>query len=265
MQQNRFVVSAHQPDLAPYTGFWWKLAHSDIMDLRITAQYVERGYQRRIKMRGDWANLVLDGKQKYEPINKVKIKNPESRAQLIKTIEHRYRKAPFFKERAPGLLDAINEQTSVMLWEFNLGLLVYIRDEALGIKTPFSIGFGTEQKRAEGIVDYLSAYPKPLTYLSGQGARKYMSDTAPFTRAGISVEWTRHAPVTGDSIVSVLMDYEDPMEIVMREREVEPEPEQDMRSLAVAEYNGPPGAEWSVEATKIRQELEDAAQGGDLR
>ena len=45
-----------------------------------------------------------------------------------------------------------------------------------------------------------------------------MADTTPFDEVGIKVEWSRHAPVTGDSVVTLLMDYEEPMEIIMREK-----------------------------------------------
>ena len=46
-----------------------------------------------------------------------------------------------------------------------------------------------------------------------------MGDTTIFDEAGIKVQWANHNPVTDDSIVTVLMDYNDPLEIVMREKD----------------------------------------------
>ena len=54
------LYSAHQPDLLPYSGFWFKMAHADVFDLKVWDQYVNRGYQRRVNMRGRWANIPLE-------------------------------------------------------------------------------------------------------------------------------------------------------------------------------------------------------------
>ena len=56
-------------------------------------------------------------------------------------------------------------------------------------------------------------------YLTGAGAMAYFGDDAAerFASAGISLTWSRHRPVTGDSIVSVLMDLDDPMAAVLAE------------------------------------------------
>jgi hypothetical protein len=46
-----------------------------------------------------------------------------------------------------------------------------------------------------------------------------MGDTTIFDEAGIKVQWANHDPVTDDSIVSVLVDYDNPLDIVMREKD----------------------------------------------
>ena len=107
-----------------------------------------------------------------------------------------------------------------MLWEFNVELLHYLRDE-LAILTPFNISGPVKGNKDDGVLEILARYLECDTYLSGTGAKKYMSDTSKFDAAGIQVEWSNHAPVTGDSVVSVMMDYADPMEIIMREKEAE--------------------------------------------
>ena len=84
------IVAAHQPNFLPNSGFWWKLAHSDIMDLRYRAQYTERGYQRRVKMRDAWFSMPLDGKFKTEPINQVQIKTDEAKVAFRKMMHGRY-------------------------------------------------------------------------------------------------------------------------------------------------------------------------------
>ena len=53
------IYAAHQPDLLPYSGFWYKVAKADVFDLKIWDQYVHKGYQRRVTMRGTWVTLPL--------------------------------------------------------------------------------------------------------------------------------------------------------------------------------------------------------------
>ena len=213
-----FVVSAHQPNLQPGSAFFYKLAQSDIMDLRMHAQLTERGYQRRVKMRDKWVNLVLaEGTSKTAMLDTIRIKNKESRTQIINTMKGRYNNAPFRRGRLDEVCDMVNEQTSDWLWQFNLGLILDLRDW-LGITTPISISGPVSAPKAEGIIAYVKRYPGATAYLSGTGAMNYMDDVSPFTEAGLDVIWSRHDAVTGDSVVSLMMDYEDPMEMIMREK-----------------------------------------------
>ena len=49
-------VTIHQPDLLPYSGFWFKMATSDTFVLSVHDQFQKHGYQRRVKMRGAWCS-----------------------------------------------------------------------------------------------------------------------------------------------------------------------------------------------------------------
>lgn len=208
------IISAHQTNFLPYSGFWFKLATSDVMDLRYRAQFTERGYQRRVKMRDKWCSLPLVDNPRLEPINKVRIDLPRAKTEVRNVINGRYSGAKHFKTRGIELLDAIDAIETGYLWEFNLELLLHVRD-VLGIDTPFALGVDTIGDKAEGVVSLLRAWPQADTYLSGTGARAYMGDTALFDEAGIKVQWSEHRAITHDSIVTLLMDYDDPMEIVM--------------------------------------------------
>ena len=68
------------------------------------------------------------------------------------------------------------------------------------------------------MLSLLRAYPGVDTYLSGRGAEAYMGDTTIFEDAGIKVRWSNHDPISDDSIVTLLMDYDNPIELVMREK-----------------------------------------------
>ena len=85
------LYTAHQPDLLPYSGFWHKMAHADVFDLKCWDQYVNRGYQRRVMMREQWANLPLEPGSSHDPIFVKRIK-PEAPQVLADQVLTRYGK-----------------------------------------------------------------------------------------------------------------------------------------------------------------------------
>jgi hypothetical protein len=214
------IIAMHQTNFLPNSRFWYKAAVADIMDLRYRAQYTERGYQRRVKMRDAWYSLPLDGKFKTERISEVKIKTDEAKAGFRKMMHGRYAGSAHYKTRGLELVEFAQTLETGYLWEWNLELLLYVRD-LLGIETPFALGVDTIGEKAEGVLSAMRAYPQADTYLSGTGARAYMGDTTIFDEAGIKVQWSNHDPITDDSIVTLLMDYDNPIELVMREKESE--------------------------------------------
>jgi hypothetical protein len=220
------LYAAHQPDLLAYSGFWFKMARADVFDVKIWDQYVNRGYQRRVMMRGRWANLPLEPGSSTESIFDKRIK-PEAAATLAEIVRSRYGSksgdgvARFWKheDRGERVLDEILSLKTDRLWEFNFRLILFVRD-MLGIQTPLTLGraIPDTMRGSEGLIYAMEAFPHPLTYLSGTGARAYMGDCAEFTDHNIPVVWSNHEHVTGDSILTVLFDYEDPMSVVLNEK-----------------------------------------------
>jgi hypothetical protein len=218
----RLVYTCHQPDLLPYSGFWYKMAKADVFDLKVWDQYVERGYQRRVRMRERWVNLPMVKGSSHDSIF-VKRLQPNAAADLVDQIVKRYRsggpKPLFWDKRSPQILDGIRSVNTDSLWAFNLQLILLVRD-LLGLTTAITLSKprSEELRGGEGIVSIMKTLGDvPMTYLSGTGARAYMGDCAPFNEAGIPVVWSAHKAVTGDSILSVLLDHEDPLSTVLKE------------------------------------------------
>lgn len=208
----------HQPDLLPYSGFFYKMAMADVMELNINYQYSHRGYQRRVKMRGKWATVPVITDSVHDPIARIRIDPDAAINALVNDIVGRYGGARYFKQRGSDVIDLIRSQRTELLWQFNVGLVLGIRD-MLGITTPISLAAPLVGIRSPAIVNSLLHYGKGAvtTHLSGPGARAYMGEGQEFKDAGIELVFSQHLPVTGDSIVSVLMDYRDPLEVVMRD------------------------------------------------
>jgi hypothetical protein len=209
------IVTCHQPDLLPYTGFWYKMARADIFDLKIFDQFQDRGYQRRVKMRGAWASVPIVDRHWRSSILDVRIDPDTARHTLTDIIVGRYAGARYWDRHGPRILEMVAAVHTDRLWQFNLALIIGVR-ELLGITTPLSVSSPLTERGSAGLVSMLSNY-QTTTYLSGTGGRAYMGDCRDFSDAGIDVVFSRHRPVTGDSILSVLMDYEDPMQVVLAE------------------------------------------------
>ncbi|HEU4546230.1 MAG TPA: WbqC family protein [Microlunatus sp.] len=209
------IVTTHQADLLPYSGFWFKMAKADLFDLKIYDQFQARGYQRRVAMRGSWASVPVIGSPSRARICDVRIRPDEAATVLKDQIAGRYRGSRNWDTVGKVLTDMIDDIRTEHLWQFNLSLILGVRD-LLGITTPISIALPPEGRGSVGLVSVLRRYNADA-YLAGQGGRAYMGDCAEFTEAGIEVQWSAHRPVTGDSIVTVLMDYDDPMSVVLAE------------------------------------------------
>ena len=208
------MVTTHQADLLPYSGFWFKMHHADIFDLKIYDQFQARGYQRRVMMRGKWASIPVLGNPTRERICDVRLQVDEGKRTLIDLIVGRYRGSRHWADRGESLLAMVDEIHSDHLWQFNLSLILGVRT-MLGITTPIAIGVPPRGRGVEGLVNVLREYGAD-SYLAGQGGRAYMGDCNQFRSAGIDVVWSAHRPATSDSIVSVLMDFDDPLSVVLQ-------------------------------------------------
>lgn len=215
------IYSAHQPDLLPYSGFWYKMAKADVFDMKIWDQFVDKGFQRRVKMRDQWVTLPMVKSSSTDPIKAKRI-TEAAPGHLVDEIVTRYTRArktpPMWPKYGPMICDEILTIKTDALWEFNFRLILLVR-ELLGIETPLTFSRPTAAglRGSAGIISVIQAFSGPMEYLSGTGGKSYMGDCAEFHAAGIPVIWSRHRPMTGDSILTVLFDHEDPLSVVLAE------------------------------------------------
>ncbi|WP_432558158.1 WbqC family protein [Granulicoccus sp. GXG6511] len=208
-------VAVHQPDLLPYSGFWFKMAQSDKFVLAVHDQFQKHGYQRRVKMRDSWVSHQLVGKPSLVPISAVEVQ-PGWQDRLISAIRGRYVGAKHWKSRGEQLLEAIASCAGESLVDVNVSLIEVVRP-LLDITTPLVITEPPKEKGRERVIEQC-VMVGATSYLSGTGAVAYMGDDAEdrFAAAGLALEWSDHKMSTGDSIVSVLLDSDDPAADVRR-------------------------------------------------
>lgn len=207
------IVAIHQPDLLPYSGFWFKMASSDVFVLAIHDQFQKHGYQRRVKMRDTWVSHQLEGKPSLVPIDSVNVR-PGWQDRLGDSIRGRYVGAKHWRRRGPDLLDRIHAVEGTSLVDVNVGLIEVVRD-LLDIRTPLVTTVPPTQVHVPRLVEEVQLVGGDV-YLSGSGGRAYMGPEGEqlFADAGIELRWSAHQHLTGDSIVTVLLDFDDPMAVV---------------------------------------------------
>lgn len=208
-------VTIHQPDLLPYSGFWFKMATCDAFVLSVHDQFQKHGYQRRVRMRDAWCSHQLVGKPSLVPINEVEVAEGWQQ-RLADVVRGRYTGSRHYATRGKELVDGILSCEGRMLDEVNISMIELVRG-MLGIETRLVVTDPPEQAATERLIEQVRMVGG-TAYLAGQGGKAYMGDDpeARFAEEGLELLWSDHQHTTGDSIVSVLMDEDDPMEVVLR-------------------------------------------------
>lgn len=215
------IIASRPADLLPSSSFWYKMAHADLFDLRIFDPIHARSSQCRVMMRGRWASIPIVGGPAGTLISEARILPVETPRVLTDLVTERYRDARHWERHGPRVLDLINEVHTDHLWQFNLHLILGIR-ELLDIRTPVSIGRAPMRSGGDGLASVMAEYSATV-YLSETAGRAYVSGDESYERDGLDIAWSAHRPVTGDSILSVLMDYDDPMSVVLAEERRTPD------------------------------------------
>lgn len=169
------IISAHQPTLLPYPGFFYRMYHSKIMDLcpyDPLSRHNDR-YQHRVKIGLDdnWKWLTLPIKVS----NNCAIKDAKIKTEFIDNrwtqLEQVYQSYPlwdYYKDKIKEIFFGYN-----YLWEINLHFVLLVRD-ILGIKTYISLSYSGEgSDTTERIASQFRNYGTVI-YLAGRGSMTYL-------------------------------------------------------------------------------------------
>lgn len=208
-------VTIHQPDLLPYSGFWFKMATSEAFILSVHDQFQKHGYQRRVAMRGTWCSHQLVGKPSMVPINTVEVAEGWQQ-RIVDVIRGRYAGATYFNSRGSELVERILGSEGRLLHEVNIAMIEIVRD-MLDIPTPLLVTDPPGSSGTDRLIEQVQMVGGS-SYLAGGGGKSYMGDSPEdrFAAEGLGLSWSDHQRTTEDSIVSVLMDEDDPMSVVLR-------------------------------------------------
>lgn len=187
------TLCIHQPDFAPWLGFFDRLVDADLYVVFDDAQFLRRGWHHRDKILGpqgsQWLTVPVLKKGRYEQeIREVMIDDSSDwRRKHLKTLASVYGRRPGF-DQVHQALQEIYHRRHTRLIDLNMDIIRWLLEV---FNIPVEIRFASELKlksrSTERLVDICRAYDA-TTYLTGTGARDYL-DAHAFTQHNISVDW----------------------------------------------------------------------------
>lgn len=191
---NKKIVVIHQPDFAPYLGFFHRFLRADYYIALDHVQFVygNRAWTHRDKIKtaqGEkWLTVSVKKAPRDTAINQIELSADTNwRQDNLRLLEHNYRKAPCCKELMPEI-ERLYAMPFQMLRDFNMASIDMLMD-MLDVRIPWvwSSTLDPVGTKNELLVDLLQKV-SATHYLSGLGARDYFQPE-PFARAGIEVIW----------------------------------------------------------------------------
>lgn len=189
------VVVIHQPDFAPYLGFFHRFLYADFYIALDHVQFVNgtsRAWTHRDKIKtaqgGKWLTVSVKKAPRDTAINQVELSTDiDWRQGNLSLLEQNYGKAPCYDEVMPEV-EQLYTRPFTMLRDFNMASIEMLMD-MLDVRIPWEWSSalepsGTKNELLAGLAKKVSA----SHYLSGVGARDYFRPE-PFADAGIEVIW----------------------------------------------------------------------------
>ncbi len=188
------IVSAHQPNFAPWLGFFDKMLHSDVLVLLDNVQFIKRGYQNRARIKAaggpQWLTVPVISKGRYDQATRdVEIdETARWRAVHLRTLHTVLAKAPHRDELLEVVEPIYGRDDVHRLVDLNLALIRAMADR-LGIATRL---VSASELDVEGsstrLMLRLTRAVGGDAYLSGPTGRKYLEPEL-FDEAGLELRY----------------------------------------------------------------------------
>ena len=204
------VVCIHQPDFAPWLGFFDRLKRCDLFIVLDNVQFLRRGWNHRDRIRtadGErWLTVpVLKRGRREQPINQVEIdESTDWRRQHLEILRHAYGRAACFQPHFSAISEIYGRRHGRLI-DLNRDLIDSLARRFDAVADTWLASELSVDGRGTGMLVELVRAVGGSTYLTGQGARAYL-DESRFAAAGIEIEWQRfedpaYPQVHGDRFV----------------------------------------------------------------
>ena len=188
------IVSAHQPNFAPWLGFFDKARHSDVVVLLDTVQFIKRGYQNRTRIKAaggpQWLTVPVISKGRYDQATRDVEIDETARWQSVhlRTLRTVLAKAPY-RDALLDLVEPIYAREDVhLLVDLNVALLRALADR-FGIAARLVLA--SELDLTGSSTALMVSLTKAVggdDYLSGPTGRKYL-ESERFAEAGLGLRY----------------------------------------------------------------------------
>lgn len=171
------IVAIHQPQYLPWVPFFDKMDACELFVYLDTVQFQRRGVQNRNQILGPDGPLYLTvpvNASRETLIQDVTIADNPWQHSQIRSIETAYKKAPFYQDYAPELLELLGRKWERLV-DLNLATTALLM-KALGITTRCVLAseLTVTGAKQDLILDICTAC-QATDYLSGTGARAYQT------------------------------------------------------------------------------------------
>lgn len=189
-------VCIHQPDFAPWLGFFDRLVDCELYIVLDDVQFLRRGWHHRDKIKTAqgpaWLTLPVLKGPRSQRIDEVRIDPGARMDKLIETLRHAYRRAPAFESTFGGVA-TILEAGHERLIDLNRALIDHLL-VALGIdvRQACASDFGVTERATERLIALLRRVDA-THYVTGTGSLDYL-DRGAFEAAGIALEVRTYTP-----------------------------------------------------------------------
>lgn len=195
------LIALHQPQYLPWIGFFHKIDYVDILVFQDNVQYKHRDFQNGNYIKTTQGKLrisipVLTHGRRGQLINQVMIDCSQNwRRKHWATIQHNYRRAPFFNQYE-GFFKDMYSRCWKKLIDINLHIIKFLFQELsittkVYMESQLHTGSKTKEDRIIAVCKILGAD----TYYSGAGGKDWM-DRSKFDAAGIKLMFQEfHHPV----------------------------------------------------------------------
>lgn len=194
------IVGIHQPNFAPWLGYFYKIVKSDYFVLLDDVQYTKGSYQNRTRILTSqgpqWLTIPVLTKGKQFPLtNEVEICYKENWIKKhLKTLEVNYKKAKHF-DQYYLFFEKIYNNRYHFLHELCEEIIVSLSKELqirTSIRSSSTIDIDKSAKSTERLI-LLCKYFQGDTYLSGKGGANYQ-DERKYAEHQIALIYTDFAP-----------------------------------------------------------------------
>ncbi|MCD4653224.1 WbqC family protein [bacterium] len=187
------IVAIHQPNFAPWPGYFNKMQAADIFIYLDNVPFSKSSFQNRNKLlvngESKWLTVPVLTRGKYATMtNEIEINNQKNwRHKHLSTLRQNYCRCPHFNWVYESL-EPIYRDVHENLSRFSMLINEEIR-RMLEINTPIVLAsdLAFTEGATERLVTLVNAV-KGKTYLSGKGGKKYLEEEH-FVKAGLKLEY----------------------------------------------------------------------------